>query len=47
MVFVVKLPSDLIVMTLLKSQTQHHLEMEQPQVLILVRIQTKYITQSL
>ena len=47
MVFAVKVLSDLIVVTLLKLQTQHHLEMEQPQVLILVRIQTKYITQSL
>ncbi|KAJ6762917.1 hypothetical protein OIU79_023623 [Salix purpurea] len=31
-----QLPSDLTVMTLLKSQTQHHLEMEQPQALILL-----------
>ena len=42
MVLAVKVLSDLIVLTLLESQTQPELE----PVEILVRIQTKYITQS-
>jgi hypothetical protein len=46
MVLVVKVLSDLIVMTLLESQTQHQLDLELEPVETLVRIQTKYITHS-